>query len=118
MVSGSFNGCETASQIFEILESPVALDLMVSVDQNANCNPNSGVISAIGQNGTAPYQYQITTTATAPLATDAGWDATSVFNVDAGTYYIHVLDAYGCIVTSPATIVDMDDSPQISASVD
>ncbi len=115
--SGSFNGCETASQIFEILESPVALDLTVSVDQNANCNPNSGVISAIGQNGTAPYQYQITTTATAPLATDAGWDTASVFNVDAGTYYVHVLDAYGCIVTSPATIVDMDDSPQISASV-
>lgn len=115
--SGSFNGCETASQIFEILESPVALDLTVSVDQNANCNPNSGVISAIGQNGTAPYQYQITTTATAPLATDAGWNASSVFNVDDGTYYIHVLDAYGCIVTSPATIVDMDDSPQISALV-
>jgi gliding motility-associated-like protein len=115
--TGSFNGCETASQIFEILESPVALDLTVSVDQNANCNPNSGVISAIGQNGTAPYQYQITTTATAPLATDAGWNTASVFNVDAGTYYIHVLDAYGCVVTSPATVVDMDDSPAISTTV-
>lgn len=115
--TGSFNGCETASQIFEILESPVALDLTVSVEQNANCNPNSGVISAIGQNGTAPYQYQITTTATAPLATDAGWNTASVFNVDAGTYYIHVLDAYGCVVTSPATVVDMDDSPAISTTV-
>ena len=115
--SGSFNGCETASQIFEILESPVPLDLIVSVSENANCNPNSGIISAIGQNGTAPYQYQITTTATTPLATDAGWDTTSTFNVDAGTYYIHVLDAFGCTVTSPAIVVDMNSSPVISASV-
>ncbi|WP_111682580.1 T9SS type B sorting domain-containing protein [Winogradskyella tangerina] len=115
--TGSFNGCNTASQIFEILESPVPLDLTVSVDQNANCNPNSGVISAIGQNGTAPYQYQITTTPAAPLATDTGWDSASTFNVDAGSYYIHVLDAFGCIVSSPVTIVDQDDSPVISATL-
>lgn len=115
--SGSFNGCETASQIFEILESPVPLDVMVSVNENANCNPNSGVISAIGIYGTAPYQYQITTTASAPLASDSGWNSVSTFNVNAGTYYIHVLDAFGCIVSSPATVVDMNSSPMISASV-
>jgi len=115
--TGSFNGCESASQIFEILESPVALDLSVSVDQNANCNPNSGVISAIGQNGTAPYEYQITITATTPPLTDAGWNTNSVFNVDAGTYYIHVLDAFGCIVSSPAVIVDADPTPVISATL-
>ncbi|MFC0605696.1 T9SS type B sorting domain-containing protein [Winogradskyella pulchriflava] len=115
--TGSFNGCNTASTIFEILESSVQLDLTVSVDQNANCNPNSGLISAIGQNGTPPYEYQITTTPAAPLVTDTGWDAASVFNVDAGTYYIHVLDAYGCIVSSPATIVDTDAEPTISATL-
>ncbi|WP_299113651.1 T9SS type B sorting domain-containing protein [uncultured Winogradskyella sp.] len=115
--TGSFNGCNSASEIFEIIESAVQLDLTVSVDQNANCNPNSGVISAIGQNGTAPYEYQITTTPAAPLVTDAGWDLASVFNVDAGSYYIHVLDAFGCIVSSPVTIIDMDDSPVISATV-
>lgn len=115
--TGSFNGCNSASQIFEILESAEPLDLTVSVDQNANCNPNSGFISAIGQNGTSPYEYQITTTATPPLASDAGWDSVSTFNVDAGSYYVHVLDAYGCIVSSPVTIVDMDDSPLISATV-
>ena len=65
--TGSFNGCNSASQIFEILESAIQLDLIVSIDQNANCNANSGVISAIGQNGTPPYQYQVTTTPTAPL---------------------------------------------------
>ncbi|WP_282042652.1 T9SS type B sorting domain-containing protein [Winogradskyella flava] len=115
--TGSFNGCNTASQIFEIIESSVPLDLSVSVDQNANCNPNSGVISAIGQNGTAPYEYQITSSPAAPLATDTGWDSVSTFNVDAGSYYIHVLDAFGCIVTSPVTVVDFDASPLISAVV-
>ena len=115
--TGAFNGCNSATEVFEILESPVQLDLTVSVDQNANCNLNSGVISAIGQNGTPPYEYQITTTPTAPLATDAGWDASSVFNVDAGSYYVHVLDAYNCIVSSPVTVVDMDAAPTISAVV-
>lgn len=116
--SGSFNGCMSASAIFEITESPVALELSTSVDQNANCNPNSGLISAIGQNGTAPYRYQMTTTATAPLATDTSWSSASTFNADAGNYYVHVIDANGCIVTSPVVVLPNDDSPVISASVD
>jgi gliding motility-associated-like protein/uncharacterized repeat protein (TIGR01451 family) len=115
--SGAFNGCNSASLIFEITESAFPLELSVSVDQNANCNPNSGVISAIGTNGTAPYQYQVTTTPAAPLATDAGWASISTFNVDPNSYYIHVLDANGCVVSSPVTIVDLDDAPVISATV-
>ncbi|MFP4846713.1 T9SS type B sorting domain-containing protein [Winogradskyella sp. PE311] len=115
--TSTFNGCNSASQIFEILESAVALDLNVFVDQNANCNPNSGLISAIAQNGTPPYEYQITTVATPPLATDAGWTSASTFNVNADTYYVHVLDAFGCVESSPATVVDLDNSPLISATV-
>jgi gliding motility-associated-like protein len=115
--TSTFNGCNSASQIFEILESAVALDLAVLIDQTANCNPNSGLVSAIAQNGTPPYEYQITTVATAPLPTDTGWSMASTFNVDAGTYYVHVLDAFGCIESSPATVVDLDDSPEISATV-
>ena len=116
--TGPNAGCGIVTAPFNITESAILLDLSVSVDQNANCNPNSGQISAIAQNGTPPYQYQITTTATAPLPTDAGWASTSTFNVDAGSYYIHVLDAYGCIITSAETIVDMDSEPVISAVVD
>ncbi len=115
--TGSFNGCNSASQIFEILESAVQLDLIVSIDQNANCNANSGVISAIGQNGTPPYQYQVTTTPTAPLVTDPNWNTTNVFNLDSGTYYVHVIDDYGCIISSPTQILPMDTSPIISATV-
>ncbi|NNE31291.1 MAG: T9SS type B sorting domain-containing protein [Winogradskyella sp.] len=115
--SGSFNGCMSASSIFEINESLIQLDLTVSVDQNANCNPSSGMISAIGSNGTAPYEYQITTTPAAPLVSDVNWATESTFNRDAGNYYVHVLDAYGCIVTSPVVVLPEDPSPVISAVV-
>ncbi|RZN83517.1 MAG: T9SS type B sorting domain-containing protein [Winogradskyella sp.] len=115
--TGPNAGCGIVTAPFNITESEFPLDLSVFVNQNANCNANSGVISAVAENGTAPYQYQITTTPVAPLATNAGWDSASTFNLDANTYYVHVLDAYGCIVTSPATILPMDDSPVITAVV-
>ncbi|WP_460218856.1 T9SS type B sorting domain-containing protein [Psychroserpens sp. MEBiC05023] len=113
--SGPNDGCGVITAPFNITESAIALDLSVSIDQNANCNANSGIISAIGENGTAPYEYQITTTPTAPLASDAGWNASSVFNVDSGNYYVHVKDAYDCIVTSPVIILPLDSTPVISA---
>lgn len=115
--SGPNAGCGVVTIPFNITESAIPLELSVSVDQNANCNANSGQISAVAQNGTAPYQYQITTSATAPLATDSNWVAASVFNSDAGNYYVHVLDAYGCVVSSPVVILPMDDAPEISASL-
>ena len=113
--SGLNSGCSIVTVPFNITESAIPLNLSVSIDQNANCNTNSGVITAIGHNGTAPYQYQITTTATTPLVSDPAWASESIFNIDAGNYYVHVLDAYGCIVSSPLTIVPMDPTPVISA---
>ncbi|WP_431157739.1 T9SS type B sorting domain-containing protein [Winogradskyella poriferorum] len=115
--TGPNAGCGVVTSPFNITESAFPLELSVSIDQNANCNANSGVISAFGFNGTPPYQYQITTTATAPLASDAGWSSTNIFNEDAGNYYIHVLDAYNCVVSSPVVILPQDDTPVISASV-
>jgi len=113
--SGPNLGCGVVTAPFNITESAIPLNLITSIDQNANCNANSGVISAIGENGTAPYQYQITTTLIAPLATDPAWDSASTFNIDSGNYYVHVLDAYGCIITSPVVVLPMDPTPVISA---
>ncbi len=113
--SGPNAGCGVVTSPFNITESEILLNLEVSVDQNANCNSTSGIISAIGHDGTAPYQYQITTTATTPLATDPSWASVSTFNVDTGNYYVHVMDAYSCIVSSPVTLVPLDPSPVISA---
>ncbi|ARV08540.1 chromophore lyase [Winogradskyella sp. PC-19] len=115
--SGPNAGCGIVTTPFNITESEFPLDLSVSVIQNANCNVNSGIISAVAENGTAPYLYQVTTTATAPLATDTGWNSASTFNLDANTYYIHTLDTYGCIVSSPATVLPMSDSPVITATI-
>jgi gliding motility-associated-like protein len=113
--TGPNAGCGIVTVPFNITESAILLNLSVSVDQNANCNSNSGIISAIGQDGTAPYQYQITTTPASPLATDPSWASASVFNMNAGNYYVHVLDAYGCIVSSPVVVLPMDPEPVITA---
>ena len=115
--SGPNSGCGIVTIPFNITESAFALELEVSIDKNANCNANSGVISAVASNGTAPYEYQVTTSATAPLSTDTAWNSSSTFNLDAGSYYVHVIDAYGCIVTSPVQVLDMDASPVISAAI-
>ena len=74
--SGPNTGCSVVSVPFNITESAFELSLTATVDQNANCHPNSGVISAIAADGTPPYMYQITTSATAPLATDPSWGST------------------------------------------
>ncbi|MBO6606391.1 T9SS type B sorting domain-containing protein [Psychroserpens sp.] len=113
--TGPNAGCGVVTAPFNITESAFLLDLTVSVDQNANCTPNSGAISAVAQNGTAPYQYQMTTTAAAPAINDANWSTNSTFNADAGNYYVHVIDAYNCIVTSPVIVLPSDPEPVISA---
>jgi gliding motility-associated-like protein/uncharacterized repeat protein (TIGR01451 family) len=115
--SGPNTGCSIVTVPFNITESAILLNLSVSVDQNANCHANSGVISAIGHNGTAPYLYQITTTPASPPASDPLWASASTFNMNAGNYYVHVIDSYGCVVSSPVVILPMDPSPVISASV-
>ena len=115
--SGPNAGCGVVTDAFNITESQFPLDLAVSIDANANCNPNSGQISAVASNGTPPYEYQITTTATAPAVNDTNWASASTFNVDANSYYIHVKDAYNCVVSSPVIILPQDPAPTLTASV-
>ncbi|WP_372935527.1 T9SS type B sorting domain-containing protein [Seonamhaeicola sp.] len=117
-VGATNEGCSVVTQTpFNITESAIDLGITASVDKNANCNPNSGVISAIATDGTPPYLYQITTTSTQPLPSDALWNSASTFNVNAGTYYVHVMDAYGCIKTTSAQILNNDPTPVIAAAV-
>ncbi|MBP0902250.1 T9SS type B sorting domain-containing protein [Mariniflexile gromovii] len=110
-------GCGVVTDPFNISESAIDLSISATVDKNANCNTNSGVISAIARDGTAPYLYQLTTSATAPLATDPLWASASTFNRDAGSYYAHVKDAYGCIKTTAVVFIPSDPSPVISATL-
>jgi gliding motility-associated-like protein/uncharacterized repeat protein (TIGR01451 family) len=115
--SGPNTGCSVVSVPFNITESAIELSISATVDQNANCNLNSGIISAVAMNGTPPYVYQITTSATQPPATDPSWASASTFNMDANSYYVHVMDAYGCIRTTPVLVLPMDPSPVIDATV-
>lgn len=115
--TGPNTGCSVVTVPFNITESAIELDLSATVDQNANCNANSGVINAVATNGTAPYVYQTTTSATPPLATDPLWDSANTFNMDANSYYVHVMDAYGCIKSTPVLVLPMDPSPVVAASV-
>ena len=115
--TGAFNGCQSASSIFEISESAIDLEITASVFNNANCNANSGLITAVATNGTAPYLYQLTTSATPPVATNTSWAAANTFNVDANSYYAHVLDANGCIKSTPVIILTNDPEPVISATL-
>ena len=115
--SGPNAGCGVVTIPFNITESALDLNLTATIDRNANCNPSSGLISAVAQDGTAPYVYQITTTAAAPAVGDPSWGTANTFNVDANTYYVHVKDAYDCIRTTPAIILPADPEPVITAAV-
>ncbi|PWB28348.1 T9SS type B sorting domain-containing protein [Flavobacterium sp. HTF] len=108
-------GCSIATVPFNITQSAIDLSITASVSKNANCNPNSGVITAIAKDGTAPYTYQLLlATAPAPTAVSAGWAAANTFNRNAGNYIAYVKDAYGCIKQVSITL-DKDADPTITA---
>ncbi|RTY83908.1 T9SS type B sorting domain-containing protein [Flavobacterium sp. ZB4P23] len=110
-------GCSQVTTNFTITESAIDLSVTASVIKNANCNPNSGVISAVAKNGTAPYLFQLTNSAIAPLSVDPLWASANTFNVNAGSYYAHVKDAYGCIKTTVVQIVSQDPTPVVAAVI-
>ncbi|MBV1888581.1 MAG: chromophore lyase, partial [Urechidicola sp.] len=49
--TGANTGCGVVTVSFNITESAIDLGISATVDKNANCNPNSGMISAIATNG-------------------------------------------------------------------
>ncbi len=110
-------GCSVVTVPFNITESALDLGITATVDRNANCNPASGLISAVATDGTAPYLYQITTSAVPPLATDPSWASANTFNVNANSYYVHVIDANGCIRSTPVLVLPLDPEPVITATV-
>lgn len=114
---GTLTGCSSASVPFTITQSTNLLQVTANVTRNDNCQNNRGRISATGQFGTAPYQYQLVT-AGDPAPTVATWagSATNVFNVEGGNYVVYIRDANGCIQSAPV-FVPTDPSPQIAATV-
>lgn len=114
--SGANSGCGAVTVPFNILESSLELSLSAKVEKNANCNPNSGIINATASHGTAPYLYQLTTSEIPPSISDINWLDQHVFNVDANSYYVHALDAFGCIKSTPVIVLMSDSEPIIAAT--
>ncbi len=111
---GLYGGCTVASSQFTITESTNLLQVTASLEKNDNCNINAGQVSAIGQFGTAPYEYQIAlTTDPAPTASTWSGSAANVFNVEGGGYRVYIKDANNCIQFDDVT-VPTDPSPEIS----
>lgn len=116
-VGGAFNGCSVFGGGFTIRQSVNPLALNLSVTRNDNCNLNAGVITASGQFGTGPYEYQILP-AGSPAPTVATWAGSSlnVFNVEGGDYDVYIKDAFNCIQTQNI-LLPTDPSPQIGLSL-
>jgi gliding motility-associated-like protein len=122
-------GCSIASATFNITESAIDLNVSSSVIKNVNCNEN-GVISVQAKDGTAPYQYQISTVngaTSSPIGTGlipppppssvGVWGTSNTFTVNQdGKYTVFVKDAYGC---EKSTVVNVfkDEEPVINLSL-
>ncbi|MDV7137619.1 T9SS type B sorting domain-containing protein [Maribacter sp. TH_r10] len=115
-VGGAYNGCTVTSDQFTITESTNLLEVDATVDQDDNCNVNAGQISAVGQYGTAPYEYQLTLS-TDPAPTVSTWvgNSTNTFNVESGDYIVYIKDANNCIQSDAVTVIT-DPSPLISVA--
>lgn len=116
-IGGTLTGCTSASASFTITESANLLEVSANITRNDNCILNRGRITAFGQYGTAPYQYQLVIAGNpAPTAGTWAGSTTNVFNVEGGNYVVYILDANGCIQSDPV-FVPTDPTPQIAATV-
>jgi gliding motility-associated-like protein len=115
-VGGTFAGCTSASAAFQISQSTNLLAVTASVTKNDNCNTDAGIITAVGQFGTPPYQYQLVP-AGDPVPTVATWSgsATNVFNTEGGDYVVYIKDANNCIQSTTITL-PTDSEPVITAT--
>ena len=116
-LGGAFPGCSVASEQFTIEEASVQLVANANLVKNDNCNLNAGEVSASGQFGRAPYEFQIAlSTDTAPTQLTWTGSSNNVFNVEGGDYIVYVKDAFGCIVPAPIQ-VPTDPEPEITIAV-
>nr|WP_294783527.1 T9SS type B sorting domain-containing protein [uncultured Flavobacterium sp.] len=104
-IDGSNPGCTSASLPFVVTESSVDLSVTAKSPKNDNCKNDAGQVVATPKGGTGPFKYIINQSATPPLVTAAwGADNDNIFNVEAGSYYVWVKDAYNCIKSTTVTV--------------
>jgi large repetitive protein len=115
---GAVQKCKSASLPFTIKESPVELSLIASAPNNVNCKTDSGIITAIASNGTAPYKYQfLLATDPAPVESSTLWSDANTYKTNvSGNYTVYAMDAFGCI--KPFSVQLKEDVAPSIASID
>ncbi|PRZ26214.1 T9SS type B sorting domain-containing protein [Flavobacterium granuli] len=102
--TGPNAGCSVASMAFNITKSARPLSVTAAVSKNENCN-ELGIITAEAMDGTGPYKYQITVSATMPAVDDVNWADENTFKKNAGSYYVWAKDKYNCIKSFPISLI-------------
>lgn len=116
-VNGAFNGCTAGTVDFTITEASNLLQVTATATANDNCNVNAGTITAVGQFGTPPYEYQyLLSTDPAPTASSSGWVNNTAVNVEAGNYIVYIKDANNCVQQNAVT-VNVDPDPSIALAI-
>ncbi|TYB74314.1 T9SS type B sorting domain-containing protein [Bizionia myxarmorum] len=117
-IGGAYNDCSAATSDFNITESSNLLAISANLTASDNCNVDAGVITATGQFGTPPYEFQLNV-AGDPAPDTATWTgaSTNIFNVEGGNWDVYVQDAYGCIQMA-SVFVPTDTPPAITLAID
>jgi hypothetical protein len=90
-------GCTAFTQTF-IIEDSENLDFGLYVVPNSSCGGTPiGKIFVTGQTGQAPYSYLWSN----------GQTGSTITGLTSGNYSVDVTDAYGCILSKPATVTDV-----------
>lgn len=115
---GAVTKCKSSSLPFSIKETPVEFKLSVSPPNNANCKPDSGIITAIVDGGSAPYKYQFLPAGDpAPTESSTAWSDENNYKTNiAGNYTVYAMDGFGCIKN-----VDVElkkDAPPVMGTLD
>ncbi len=94
------NVLQTPTDKIIFVQQPDKLELTFSKEDVSCGNSNNGSATAIPSGGKAPYQYEWTT----------GADTNTITGLVAGSYFVRVTDANGCVVQGSVNLPQPSDA--------
>jgi hypothetical protein len=94
------NELQTLTDKIIFVQQPDKLELTFSKEDVSCGNSNNGSATAIPSGGKAPYQYEWTT----------GADTNTITGLVAGSYFVRVTDANGCVVQGSVNLPQPSDA--------
>lgn len=98
-VTDTWTGCINTGTITVTEPAPITLNIN-SID--ANCGAADGSVTATGNGGTPNYTFEWFSDAA--LTIPIGQTLPTASNLAAGTYYVEITDANGCVATDQGTV--------------